>query len=104
MRQRILILAAIVLVLVLHPWTWPAHGTEGLLVPTIAYAVVVVVVCVLAMRLGDLPSPFRRPVARAPRGPRRPRLRVAEPKPPTFTAEDVTQAAERLLRPPHKRP
>jgi hypothetical protein len=95
-RQRVLIVAALILVLTLHPWTWPAHGTSGLLIPSLVYAIVVVVVCLCAIKLGDLPSPFHRP----PRGPRPPKLRVARQKPPVRTAEDVTRAAEQLLRPP----
>ena len=101
MRQRVLIVAALILVLTLHPWTWPAHGTSGLLIPTVVYAIVVVVACLCAIKLGDLPSPFRRAPAR---GPRRPKLRIAPRKPPLRTAEDVTRAAEQLLRPPHRRP
>jgi hypothetical protein len=102
MRQRVLIVAALILVLTLHPWTWPAHGTSGLLVPTLVYAIVVVIVCVCAIRLGDLPSPFHRLPAR---GPRRPKLRVAPQKrQPERTAEDVTRAAEQLLRQPRRRP
>ncbi|HYZ16276.1 MAG TPA: hypothetical protein VE591_07725 [Candidatus Acidoferrum sp.] len=85
MNKRLLIVAVIALVLTLHPWTWAKHGTREIIVPAIAYVLVCFVVFLLALRKGDVSSPFRRPQRR------RPTLESRRP-------DDVTRAAEELLR------
>jgi hypothetical protein len=88
-RPRVLVIAGLVVVLALHPWTWPSHGV-GDLVPTLAALAIVALVLVLcALKLGDLRLP-RRPA-------RRPPIHLV-PTPPPRTADDVTRAAEEILR------
>lgn len=82
-RPVVLVLAAFVVVLVLHPWTWPAHGTADVIVPASVLAVVAAVILVIAIRLGDV------------RLPRRTRVRSV---PKRGTADDAMRAAEELLR------
>jgi hypothetical protein len=84
-RPRVLVLIALLLVLLLHPWTWGAHRPGNLGPTLIALGVIALVIYACAVRLGDLPSPMRR----VPRRPAPPRQR---------TANDVTRAAEELLR------
>jgi hypothetical protein len=94
-RPQVLIIIALLLVLLFHPWTWGAHGPGNLGPTLIALAVIALVIYACAVRLGDLPSPLRR----APRRP--PARRPAKPPkgfPPKRTANDVTRAAEELLR------
>ncbi|HTW85685.1 MAG TPA: hypothetical protein VMD91_16570 [Candidatus Sulfotelmatobacter sp.] len=88
-RPRILVIAGIIIVLALHPWTWPAHGTGDLFVPLVTLAIVAVVAVLCAIKLGDLRVPKRRP--------RRPHVRLVK-SPPPRTADDVTRAAEAILR------
>lgn len=82
-RSVVLAVAALVVVLTLHPWTWPAHGTRDVVVPASVLAIVTVVILIIAVRLGDL------------RLPKRKRLR---PVPKRGTADDAMRAAEALLR------
>lgn len=82
-RPVVLAVAAAVVILVLHPWTWPAHGTRDVIVPASVLAVVAAVICLIAIRLGDL------------RLPKRTRLRPVQKR---GTADDAMRAAEELLR------
>ncbi|HTJ27179.1 MAG TPA: hypothetical protein VMA36_13550 [Candidatus Limnocylindria bacterium] len=81
-RPRVLVIIALLVVLVFHPWTWGGHPPTNLGPTLIALAVIALVGYACAIKLGDLPSPLRR-------APRKPRER---------TASDVTRAAEELLR------
>jgi hypothetical protein len=81
-RARVLVIIALLLVLVFHPWTWGGRPPANLGPTLIAVGLIAAIAYACAVRLGDLPSPFRR-------APRKPRER---------TASDVTRAAEELLR------
>lgn len=83
-RRIVLAIAALIVVLTLHPWTWAARGMREILVPACVLAIVAVVLCIVAIRLGDLRLPSRA----------RPRPRPVQ----RGTASEATRAAEELLR------
>lgn len=82
-RRTVLVIALIVLVAAVHPWTWPARGARDAFVPAIVYAIVAATLIVAAIRLGDLP---------------RPKIGARRRRPRSASARDATRAAEEILR------
>lgn len=87
-RPVVLAVAALVVVLALHPWTWAAHGMRDVIVPACVLVVVAMTIGLIALRLGDLRLPART------------RLRPVRKR---GTAADATRAAEELLRKSRRR-